>query len=129
MSKPYLVHDKWDSELAQMTYEEMRDNCLFAVIWSERPKGGYNQSDFYPFVAMKKVLNQGVEAYEGILLDAAFDEYEKDGVKYRVRKVGVHARAYMPLSFLADTDRITVFSNPDELLEPFLKRWQEEEPA
>jgi hypothetical protein len=121
---PFLVHDKWDAELAGYEYYEMRDKCLFAILWSERPEGGYNMSDFYPFVAMKKVINQGIEAYEGISLCDAMDVYkDPDGKESRVRKVGVHGRTYLPVICMDQTDRMTVVSNPDEILQPFLNRW------
>jgi hypothetical protein len=120
---PFLVHDHWDEDLAQMSYSFMRDNCLFAIIWGERPQGGYNASDWHPFVAMKKVFNQGVEAYEGISLGSTFDVYKEGDDEKRVRKVGVHSRTYLPISCMSDTDRMTVVANPDEILQPFLNRW------
>lgn len=123
--KPFLVHDNWDCDLAGCEYLHMRENCLFAVIWAERKEGGYNAYDFWPFVAMKKVINQGVEAYEGISLGVAWDEYKNDDQIQRVRKVGVQSRTYTPVLALSDTDRMTVVSSPDDILETFLTRWKQ----
>ena len=125
MGQNNLIDDNWDVQLAGYPYEHIRDHCLFAVIWSERPQGGYNQSDFEPFIAMNKVENQGVQAYEGIHLGTTWNEY-LDGTKIiRIRKVCVAARSYIPMSFLADTVRMTVVKNPDEILQLFLDRWKQ----
>lgn len=121
---PVLVSRHWDESLAKMSYREMRDGCLFAVIWSERKQGGYNSHDFFPFVAMKKIVNEGVEAYDGISLGMTYDVHGegKDAVRYR--KVQVHSRTYYPVKNLGlEHERMTVVANPDEILETFLKRW------
>lgn len=124
MSHP-LVSKNWDIGLAKISYEEMKANCLFAVIWQEKEEGGYNEGDFNPFVAIKKVINQGVEAYEGISLGTSMDKIKKG--KLPERRVNVHSRTYYPVSALGhENKRIVVVKDPDELIEPFLNRWKDE---
>ena len=52
----------------QKAYEQAKQKMLFACIWRERPQGGFNSFDFHPFVALRKVNNQGVIAYEGMII-------------------------------------------------------------
>jgi hypothetical protein len=120
-----LVSNNWDFELAKISYEDMRAKCLFAVIWSEKEEGGYNQSDFHPFVALEKVINQGVEAYEGISLGTSMDKIKKG--KLPERRINVHGRTYYPAAALGhENKRLTVVKDPDELIEPFLNRWKQQ---
>lgn len=121
MEEIKLVSSNWDTELAGMTYEELKSVCLFACIWSERKEGGYNNYDFYPFIAIKKVNNQGIEAYEGITIREAWEgDFEN-----KKRVVQVEGKCYMALSFFGnDETRLTIVSNPDEIIPIFLSRWK-----
>lgn len=115
-----LISKNWDIELAKHSWEEIRKNCLFAVIWQERKQGGYNNTDFEPFVALKKVNNQGVDAYEGITLGTTMDII---GDGKRIRRVQVSGRSYTPLSFLEDAERMIVVKDPNDILQEYLNRW------
>lgn len=118
---PFLVSDNWDEDLAQMSYGEMRQLALFCIIWLPKKTGGYNSIDFYPFVAIKKLSNQGVIAYEGISLTTCMDKINDQ----KIRKVNVHGRTYFPAKILSvELDRIVIEASPDEILEPFVSRWK-----
>jgi hypothetical protein len=119
-----LVSKNWDKDLALHTWEEIRSKALFAVIWSERKQGGYNNYDFEPFVALKKVINQGVHAYEGIRLGTSIDDL---GGGKRVRRVNVSGRSYTPISFLEDAERMTVVKDPNDILQEYLNRWEKKD--
>lgn len=117
-----LVSRNWDTELAGGTYEEIRSKCLFACIWSERPEGGYNSTDFEPFIALKKINNQGVDAYEGINLREGWQGEYPNGKLV----VNVSSKCYKPLSFFeSDSGRLSVFKDPDEVIPIFLNRWKQ----
>lgn len=118
-----LVSKNWDIDLAKISYEDMRSKCLFAVMWKEKEGGGYNMTDFHPFVAMEKIMNQGVEAYEGISLGTSMDKIKKG--KLPERRVNVSSRTYYPAKALGEhNDRMIIVKDPNELLEPFLNRWK-----
>lgn len=115
-----LISNNWDVELAKQSWEEIRKSCLFAVMWHERKQGGYNNTDFEPFVALKKVNNQGIEAYEGIKLGTTMDDI---GNGSKIRRVQISSRCYVPLRFLEDTERMIVVKDPNDILQDYLNRW------
>jgi hypothetical protein len=98
---------------------ELKQKMLFAAIWKERKEGGYNSYDFEPFVALKKVNNQGVDAYEGYNLT------EWKCTKDMKTKVRVGNFCYKPLTFFKHSgdDRIIISNDLDEICEIFLERW------
>lgn len=118
-----LVSKNWNIDLAKISYEDARANCLFAAIWGEKESGGYNSSDFHPFIALKKVVNEGIEAYEGISLGTSMDKIKRG--RLPERRVNVHSRVYFPTSQIApDADRITIVKDPNDIIDSFLKRWE-----
>ena len=105
-----------------MELQELQDKMLFAAIWSERRQGGFNSTDFEPFVALKKVNNQGVDAYEGVLLT----EYKVLVNKKPTTKVKVGNKCYKPLSSFKKSgdDRLFISNDLAEICDKFLERWQ-----
>lgn len=113
-------------------YEKLKTEMLFACIWKERPQGGYNSFDYRPFVALRKVVNQGVDAYEGKYIDAC----KKKGTDERAIKnedgtflmqiTVVESEVYKPLPFFEEDgkDRIIVSNDLDEIAQIYLNRWK-----
>lgn len=114
-------------------YNQLKSNMLFACIWEERPQGGYNRFDYRPFIALKKVENQGVIAYEGHYIDVCkkkgSDGYailNKDRTFQRQITID-ESEVYKPLAFFNEDgdERIIVSSDLDEICELYLKRFQD----
>jgi len=102
-----------------MTLQELQNTMLFAAIWSERKEGGYNSYDFEPFVALKKVNNQGVESYEGFTLT----EYKC--LKEKKTKVKVGNMCRKPLTYFkySGDDRLFISNDLTEICNMFAERW------
>jgi len=92
---------------------------LFACIFTERKEGGYNSYDFRPFVALKKVNNQGIVTYLGCYLKE--DKIGEPNDWRWVVKIG--NKVSKPISFM-DTDRIFVSNNLSEIIELYLDRFR-----
>lgn len=122
------VNDKFKKE-----YDKLKAEMLFVCIWKERPQGGYNLFDCRPFVALRKVINQGADAYVGKYIGACkkmgMDNYaikNEDGTF--VMQVTVdEGECYKPLPFFIEDgkDRIIVSNDLDEIAQMYLVRWQE----
>lgn len=113
-------------------YNNLSDSMMFACIWDERPQGGYNSFDFNPFVAVKKVNNQGIEAYEGYYIDVVkkkgdngFADLNDDNT-FKWQVTISEELTYKPLSFFIEDgeDRITVSNSLNEICEMYLKRFE-----
>jgi len=110
-----------DTLCNKMTISELQENMLFAAIWNERKHGGFNSTDFFPFVALKKIRNQGVDSYEGVLLT----EYKILVNNKSVTKVKVGNKYYKPLSSFKNSvdNRIFISNDLDEICSKFLERF------
>lgn len=122
------INEKFKKE-----YDKLKAEMLFACIWKERPQGGYNSFDYRPFIALRKVVNQGVDAYEGKYIDACkkigTDNYaikNEDGT-FVMQITVVEGECYKPLPFFEQDgkDRIIVSNDLDEIAQMYLVRWKE----
>lgn len=116
----------------KIEYEQLKQKMLFACIWSEKPQGGFNSFDYRPFVALRKVVNQGIDAYEGKYIDAC----KKIGANERamtnedgtfVMQITVdEGEVYKPLPFFKEDGehRIFISNDLDEIAEMYLERWK-----
>lgn len=100
-----------------MEMDLLQKEMLFACIWKEREEGGYNSVDFEPFVALKKVNNQGFLAYEGYNL-------KEKRISETQMEVVVGDQCYKPLSSFSNSgdERIFVSNNLTEICDKFLER-------
>lgn len=105
-----------------MSLVELQDKMLFAAIWSELKEGGYNSTDFEPFVALEKVKNQGVDAYKGVLITSY--KVLENGKAITKAKVG--NECYKPLSSFKESgdERIFISNDLNEICSKFLERWK-----
>lgn len=116
-------------------YEFLRKNMLFACMWRERKTGGYIISDWHPFVALRKRINQGVEAFEGVHLDISnYEVREVDGKEFMFHKIVVKDNdagidglynSYRPAARLfpeEEPGRLIIMDDLDELCNLFISR-------
>ncbi len=111
-------------------YKYLKQNMLFACIWTERLEGGFNSFDYRPFVALKEVNNQGVTAYEGKYidyckkLDANGWAIKNTDGSFKKQLVIADVDVYKPLSSFKESghNRIFVSIDLDEICNLFLEK-------
>ena len=99
-----------------MTIEKLLDqDILFMAYYKPRKDGSYFANDYHPFIALNKIINQGVIAYTGYTLDK-----RRISPINRNRELFVEGRCYMPSECLnKKLDRLIITKNIEEIKELF----------
>lgn len=119
------IHPKYKDQ-----YEQLKREMLFACDWEKQSNGEYSMGFELPFIAIRKVNNQGFDAYIGVYIDAC-KKMGEDGYALKnsdgtfQRQITLGNEAYKPLVvFEQADDRMFVSNDLDEIVERFLERWQ-----
>jgi hypothetical protein len=103
----------------EFSLKELQDKMLFACIWSEKEKGGYNRFDALPFIALNKITDKETY-YQGVYLKIKRDKRGIGKVYFDEKLVD------KPLNqFNSDgDDRIFISNDINEICNLFLKRYE-----
>ena len=111
-------------------YNQLKQEMLFACDWAKQENNEYGMSFELPFIAIRKINNQGSDAYIGVYLSAC-KNMGKDGFALKnadgtfQRQITLGNEAYKPeVIFSHADDRIFVTSDLDEIAERYLERYK-----